>query len=239
MAKQKGHRRVTRILLVDDHPMIRERLADLIRTEADLMVCGEAEDREGALALVESTGPDLAIVDLTLKHSHGLDLIKELRARHPALLILVVSMHDEALHAERVIRAGASGFVNKQEATRDTLRAIRRVLEGNIYLSPAMTSRVTAKIAGRPRLPPGLCIDSLTDRELCVFEMLGRGYGTREIAGILRLDMRTVETYRARIKEKLHLKNANQLLQYAIRWWQTAGKSELAPVPVKIAAMAR
>jgi DNA-binding NarL/FixJ family response regulator len=231
MGKQKGIRKLTRILLVDDHPMVRERLADLIQVEPDLMVCGEAEDQAGALALVGSTRPDLVIVDLSLKRSHGLDLIKELQLHHPKLLILVVSMHDEALHAERVIRAGASGFVNKQEATRDIMHALRRVLEGQIYLSPAMTARVTAQIAGRPRARLGWCIDALTDRELCVFEMLGRGYGTREIAVNLRLDMRTVETYRARIKEKLHLKDANQLLQYAIRWGQTVGAAPPALAP--------
>src|SRR4051794_21160082 len=135
-------RKVARILLVDDHPMIRERLAEVIHREADLVVCGEAEDRHGALEAVASKKPDLAIVDLTLRKSHGLDLIKDLRVRHPDLAILVVSMHDESLHAERVIRAGARGFITKQEATKNILLAIRTVLEGKVYLTEKAALRM-------------------------------------------------------------------------------------------------
>ncbi len=216
-----AQRKPVRIVLVDDHPMVRERLAEVIHREPDLEVCGEAEDRESALTIVGSTRPDMVIVDLTLKNSHGLDLIKDLRARYREMLILVVSMHDESLHAERVIRAGARGYITKQEATRKVMEAIRAVLDGRIYLSAAMTSRMTAKLAGRPRIGSGLSIDALTDRELRVFELLGLGHGTRQIATLLNLDMRTVETYRARIKEKLSLKDGTELLQHAIRWTES------------------
>ncbi|HWI57481.1 MAG TPA: response regulator transcription factor [Bacillota bacterium] len=215
--------RKTRILLVDDHPMVRERLAEVIHRERDLIVCGEADDHRRALEVIGATHPDLVIVDLTLKESHGLDLIKDLRLQHPSLLILVVSMHDESLHAERVIRAGAHGYITKQEATRKVMQAIRMVLEGNIYLSEKMTARLTATIAGRPRARTGLLVDTLTDRELRVFELLGQGHSTRHIAEQLHLDMRTVETYRARIKDKLQLKDGNDLLQHAIRWAQSGG----------------
>ncbi len=214
---------LTRILVVDDHPMVRERLTEVIQREADLTVCGEAEDGPSALRAVESTKPDLVIVDLTLKNSHGLDLIKDLRVRHSDLPILVVSMHDESLHAERVVRAGARGYITKQEATRKILLAIRTVLEGRIYLSESMALRLASKVAGHPRTHGATSVDLLTDRELRVFELIGQGRGTRQIAEELRLHMATIETYRSRIKEKLHLKDANELRQHAIRWTQTGG----------------
>ena len=191
--------------------------AEVIQREPDLAVCGEAEDRDHALQAVEKTRPDLVIVDLTLKHSHGLDLIKDLRVRHPGLAILVVSMHAESLHAERVIHAGARGYITKQEATKRILVAIRTVLAGDIYLSQKTALRLAAKVAGRPGAEVQPPIEKLTDRELLVLELLGEGFGTRQIAARLGIGMRTVETYRARIKDKLHLKDANELLQYAIR----------------------
>ncbi|HXU77818.1 MAG TPA: response regulator transcription factor [Methylomirabilota bacterium] len=225
MASTRPHRAAPRgpyrILLVDDHPMVRERLAEVIQREADLVVCGEADDRAHALAAVETSRPDLAIIDLTLKNSHGLELIKDLRIRAPHLAILVVSMHDESLHAERVIYAGARGYITKQEATRNILHAIRTVLQGNVFLSDKMALRLAAKIARQPGSQQRASIDTLTDRELGVFEMIGQGCGTRQIARALRLHMRTVETYRARIKEKLHLKDADELRQFAIRWQQS------------------
>jgi len=211
-----------RILLVDDHPMVRERLAEVIHREPDLAVCGEAEDRFKALELVASTRPHLAIVDLTLKKSHGMELIKDLHTRHPDLAVLVVSMHDETLHAERVIRAGARGYITKQEATRKIMLAIRTVLSGGVYLSERMTAQLAADAVGQ-RHRAGLPLDQLSDRELLVFEMIGQGHATRQIAEELHLDMRTVETYRARIKDKLNLKDANDLLQHAIRWVQAGG----------------
>jgi len=212
-----------RILLVDDHPMVRERLTELIQEEPDLVVCGGAEDRFQALDLIASTRPDLAIVDLTLKHSHGVELIKDIQGRYPDLPVLVLSMHDELLHAQRVIHAGARGYITKQEATEKIMQAIRTVLNGEVYLSEKTAVQIAASAVGRPRTEAALAITQLSDRELRVFEMIGRGRGTREIAEELHLDMRTIETYRARIKDKLNLKDANDLLQHAIRWMQTGG----------------
>jgi DNA-binding NarL/FixJ family response regulator len=210
-----------RILLVDDHPMVRERLAEVIVREADLTVCGEAEDRLGALDLIARLRPDLVIIDLTLKQSHGIELIKDIHNQHPGTLMLVVSMHDEQLHAERVIRAGAKGYITKQEATRKILLAIRTVLSGEIYLSEKMAARVATRALAGARAKNASIMDKLSDRELCVFEMIGQGHGTRQIAEQLHLDMRTVETYRARIKDKLNLKDANDLVHFAIHWVQS------------------
>jgi DNA-binding NarL/FixJ family response regulator len=208
----------TRIVLIDDHPMVRERLAELIAREPDLAVCGEAEDRPQALKIIASTRPDLAIVDLSLKGSHGLDLIKDLQISHPRVLILVVSMQEESLYAERVIRAGARGYITKQEATRKIMAAIRKVLAGEVYLSENLAGQILSKLVGRRRPDEVLSVALLTDRELQVFDMTGQGLGARQIAEQLRLDVKTVETYRARIKEKLHLKDAAELLQRAIAW---------------------
>ena len=220
---QSKPREKQRILLVDDHPMVRERLAEVIQREADLEVCGEAEDRLRALELVAARRPHLAIVDLTLKRSHGMELIKDIRSQYPELAILIVSMHDELLHAERVIHAGARGYITKQEATKKIMLAIRTVLNGDIYLSERMAAQVAANALGGTRVKSSPAVANLSDRELLVFEMIGQGHSTRQIADELHLDMRTIETYRARIKEKLNLKDANDLLQYAIRWMQAGG----------------
>jgi len=209
-----------RILLVDDHPVVRDGLADSINLEPDLAVCATAEDRLEALKAIEATRPDLAIIDLMLKSSSGLELIKDVHARWPGLLILVVSMHDETLYAERVLRAGAKGYITKQQATRDILLAIRRVLSGGIYLSEKTASVVLERLTSKPRVVSDSVTDRLADRELQVFEMTGRGLGTREIAEQLGIDMKTVDTYRTRIKEKLNLQSSSELLQLAIRWHQ-------------------
>lgn len=207
-----------RIALVDDHPMVRERLSEVINHEPDLEICGEAEDRFQALQMLGEMLPDLAIVDLTLKCSHGLELIKDLQAGLPSIRILVVSMQEEILYAERTIRAGAHGYITKQEATRDILVAIRRVLAGDIYLSTAMASRITSNILGKQRSAKPATVESLADRELQVFELIGAGFNTKEVAEQLCLDVKTIETYRARIKEKLGLKDASELLRRAIMW---------------------
>jgi DNA-binding NarL/FixJ family response regulator len=209
------------IVLVDDHPLMREGLAEVLRREPDLQVCGEAEDRAQALIVIKATKPDLVIVDLALKNSHGLELIKDISALYPKLRMLVVSMHDEFVNAERVIRAGASGYITKQEATTKILQAVRCVLSGEIYLSERAAVQIATKVAGRTRTGSGLTVDGLTDRELQVFELVGRGHSTRQIAEQLKLDVSTIETYRARIKEKLNLQNSLELLQCAIRWNST------------------
>lgn len=213
--------KASRILLVDDHPMVRERLAEIIEREPDMHVVGEAEDRHAALDVVRLSSPDLVIVDLTLKNSSGLELIRDLRAQYPCIAILVVSMHDESLHAERVIQAGARGYITKQEATKNILLAIRTVLEGQIYLSDKISLKIATKLAHEKAAFPKSMAQKLTDREMAVFEMISQGFGTRQIAERLALNMRTVETYRARIKEKLQLKDADELRRYAIRWFQS------------------
>lgn len=220
MEASKPNPAATRVLLVDDHPIVRERLAEILNRESDLKVCAEAEDRAGAIRAVETTKPGLAIIDLALKNSSGLELIKDLHNRWPRLLVLVVSMHDDLLYAERVLRAGARGYITKQEATRNILLAIRRVLGGEIYLNEKTASTILARLTARPKAEGGAVADVLTDRELQVFELTGNGWNTREIAEQLHIDVKTVETYRARIKEKLNLRNSSELLQLAIRWLQ-------------------
>ena len=212
----------TRIVLVDDHPMVRERLAEVINREADLVVCGEAEDRGGALEVIGREDPGLVIVDLTLKRSNGLDLIKDLQVMHPELRILVVSMQDESLYAERVIRAGAHGYITKQEATRNILKAIRHVLSGNLFLSPELSGEILSRMLGRSKAAVR-SLELLSDRELQVFELVGQGFTTRQIAEQLGLDVKTVETYRGRIKDKLELKDASELLRKAIAWKHEQG----------------
>jgi DNA-binding NarL/FixJ family response regulator len=212
--------KTTRILLVDDHPAVREGLAESINRESDLKVCAQAEDRLGAARAIESEKPDLVVIDLSLKDSSGLELIKDIHTRWPELLILVVSMHDETLYAERVLRAGAQGYITKQEATRNVLLAIRRVLSGGIYLNERISSTILARLAGTPKLLSDSISDLLADREMEVFELTGQGLSTREIAEQLAIGMKTVDTYRTRIKEKLNLESTSELLKLAIRWNQ-------------------
>jgi DNA-binding NarL/FixJ family response regulator len=207
-----------RILVVDDHPLVRESLKRIIQQQPDLTVCGEADNSSQALELVAETKPHLVILDLTLKDSHGLELIKNLSDSYPKVQCLVFSMHEETLHAERAIRAGARGYVAKEEPIAKILLAIRKVLSGEIYWSEKAASWVASQIASRPRPSSNLSVDLLTDRELQVFELMGEGQSTRQIAAMLHIDTSTVETYRARIKEKLNLKSTSELLQYAIRF---------------------
>jgi len=208
----------TRIMLVDDHTIVREGLAESINREPDLLVCAQAEDHQEALKAFESSKPDLVVIDLMLKSSSGLELIKDIHTRWPRVLMLVVSMHDETLYAERVLRAGAQGYITTQEATRDILLAIRRVLAGGIYLNERTASVVLARLASKTQAVSNSIADIMADREMQVFELTGHGLSTREIAGQLHIDMKTVDTYRARIKEKLNLKTSSELLQLAIRW---------------------
>ena len=208
-----------RILLVDDHPMVVERLREVIEREPDLMVCGKAEDRHEALEAIKITKPDLVTIDLTLRSSHGLELAKDIHQQYPKLFMLVVSMHDESLHAERAIRAGAHGYITKQEATKKILLAIRRVLGGELYLNEKMAGRIVAKLTNHQNHDLSASpLDCLADQELRVFELTGQGLSIRQIASALHLNVKTVETYRARIKQKLSLKDAAELLQFAIRW---------------------
>ena len=206
-----------RVLIVDDHPIVRQGLRQLINQEPDLIVCGEATEPQQALATAEAVQPDVVIVDLTLKEGSGLDLIKTLQAQRPALPVLVVSMHDEALYAERSLRAGARGYVMKQEATETLLHALRRVLDGEIYVSGRMATRLVRSVV-QGRSSEDSPLTSLSDRELEVLQFIGRGLSTRQIADTLHLSIKTVETHRANIMRKLHLSHATELVRYAVHW---------------------
>lgn len=213
------------IFLVDDHPIVRQGLTRLINGEKDLTVCGEAESAEQAMTALETQQPDLAIVDLSLKGLSGLTLIKEIKTRFPQVSILVVSMHGEAFYAERVLRLGAKGYVMKQEAPDTILKAIRLVLRGELYVSEPLAKRLLRTVvAGEPGdRADESPLQRLSDRELEVFGLIGRGLGTRQIAEQLYLSVKTVESYREHIKDKLQLENATELLQQAIQWTQQAG----------------
>lgn len=204
--------------------MVREHLTALIQREPDLEVCGEAADAPGALALISQREVDLVILDISLKHSHGLELLKDLKALRPHLPVLVLSMHDETLYAERALRAGATGYITKLEATVSVLSAIRKVLDGQVYLSEQMSARMVNRMVGGRRTDAASPLDALTDREFEIYQMIGRGLGTRQIAEDLRVGIKTVESYRARIREKLNLADGNALLQHAIQWVQNGEK---------------
>ncbi len=219
--QNQPEKRKSKVFLVDDHPLVREHLTALIQSQADLEVCGEAADAPTALSLIGQQAPDLVVLDISLKRSNGLELIKSLKDQWPNLPVLVLSMHDEMLYAERSLRAGALGYITKEEATVNVLSALRRVLGGQVYLSDRMAARIMRKMVGGAAKQASSPLETLTDRELEVFQMLGQGLGTRQIAEELRLGVKTVESYRARIKEKLQLADGNQLLQHAIQWVQS------------------
>jgi DNA-binding NarL/FixJ family response regulator len=205
----------TKILLVDDHPLVREWLANLINEQPDLEVCGETGDAGHAFHLIGGTAPAVAIVDLSLEGGSGIELIKSVKAAYPGVAMIVLSMHEEELYAERALRAGARGYIMKREATKKILQAIRAVLAGQSCVSDGIARRVAAKSRGSAGGGSG--IDELSDRELEIFQLLGCGMNTRQIADHLHIGFKTVQTYNARIKEKLQLDNATQLLHEAIR----------------------
>ncbi len=207
-----------RILLVEDHPIVRQGLAEMIDNQKDLMVCGAAEDVHQALHQISALQPDLVIVDISLKSSNGIELLKDIKLRHPKLLVLMLSMHDETLYAVRALRAGAAGYIMKQEATENVLTAIRQVLGGDIYLSERMEKKLMQQLVGGRAARTGSPLEDLSDRELEVFNLIGQGHGTRQIAEELHLSIKTIESHRAHIKEKLNLKNATELVQHAIQW---------------------
>ncbi len=208
----------TKVLLVDDHPILRAGLGRLINHEADMMICGEAEDGATAFDLVGTLNPDIAVIDIPLKGSNGIELVKNLKARYPELPTLVLSMHDESLYAERALRAGSLGYIMKEEAIEQVLVAIRKVLQGEIFLSEKMKSKMLQQMASGKGKVVSSPIEQLTDRELEVFRLIGEGCSTRQIAGQLHLSVRTVEAYREYIKSKLNLKNATELVQHAFHW---------------------
>ena len=207
----------TRVFLVDDHPVVRAGIRAVVNEQADMEVCGEADSASEALRLIAEHEPDVAVVDLSLKASSGLELIKDVRLRHPRLVVLVLSMRDEAFYAERVLRAGARGYVVKEEGCQVIVEAIHKVLKGQIYLSDHIASKMIGVYVGREKstAPP---IEQLTDRELQVFELIGKGIPTREIAVKLHLSIKTIDAHRENIKRKMGIESATELLKQAIEW---------------------
>ncbi|HHY85516.1 MAG TPA: response regulator transcription factor [Verrucomicrobia bacterium] len=218
--KKKPARGRIRIAIVDDHPMMRQGLAQLINNEPDLTVCAEADTAGQALELLNKARPGLWLIDISLPDKNGIELIKDIRAMDPASRILVVSMHDESLYAERILRAGARGYIMKQEGGKKLMEAIRHVLAGNIYVSEKMSGKILEIFSGQ-RDTGGSPVARLTDREFEVFQLIGEGKGTRQIAEHLHLSVKTVEVHRANIKEKLGLKTATDLVRYAVRWTES------------------
>lgn len=218
MKEGKQEVKKARVFLVDDHPIVRQGLAELINHEDDLEVCGQAEDAREALKEIKKQQPDMVIVDLSLKETSGVELIKDIKSQYSNLPVLALSMHDESLYAERTLRAGAKGYIMKQEATDEVISAIRKVLSGQIYASERMTAKMVRRLVGGAPETGTSTIERLSDRELEVFLLIGQGYGTRQIAEKLFLSVKTIETYRAHIKEKMNLAGSAELLQYAIQW---------------------
>jgi DNA-binding NarL/FixJ family response regulator len=213
-----------RVLVVDDHPMTRYGIVRLIEQEPDLVVCGEAENASRALAAVRALKPKVVLADLTMPGGEGLEFIKDVRSLHPEVAVLVVSMHDEALYAERALRAGARGYIMKNEGGEKLVEAIRQILQGKTYVSENMSGKVLEIFSGRRRRTDDTTIGKLTDREFEVFRLLGQGLTTREIGQQLRLGTKTVETHRLHVREKLGFKSGPALIKYAVRW---AGTQEL------------
>lgn len=209
------------VLIVDDHPMMRQGLAQLVNNEQDLIACGEAENGRLALEAIAAARPDLVLADISLPDKNGLELIKDIQVLHPGLLVLVVSMHDESLYAERVLRAGGRGYIMKQEGGKKLMQAIRQVLSGQIYVSEKMSARILEIFSGHRSQASRSPIERLTDREFEVFQMIGQGKGTRHIAEALNLSVKTVEVHRLHIKEKLQIEDAPSLVRYAVRWVET------------------
>jgi DNA-binding NarL/FixJ family response regulator len=223
MSKKSAAQKQKRILIVDDHPMMRQGLAQLIGAESDLAICGETENAERALDAINSLRPDLVLADISLPGKNGLELIKDFQAIQPDLPILVISMHDESLYAERVLRAGGRGYIMKQEGGKKLMQAIRQVLSGQIYVSEKMSAEILEMFSGRRAGTESSPVEKLTDREFEVFQLLGQGKGTREIAEKLHLSVKTVEVHRANIKAKLKLKSASELIRFAVRWSESQG----------------
>jgi DNA-binding NarL/FixJ family response regulator len=207
-----------RIFLVDDHPLVREGLTNLINEQSDLIVCGEAEDSAGAITGIAKTRPDVVLVDISLKNESGLELVKNLDSQFPLVALIVLSMHDEALYAERALRAGARGYVMKRESTRSVLGSIRRVLEGGVYVSERVVNSMARRFSSSSKGAESSPVERLSDRELEIFRLLGQGRTTAQIAEDLHLSLKTVQAYCARAKEKFGVSSLGELLRAAIRW---------------------
>jgi DNA-binding NarL/FixJ family response regulator len=225
----------TRVLIVDDHPLLRKGVGQLIDQEKDLLVVGEAEDAHKAIAAIENTRPDVALIDITLNGASGIELVKDIKVRFPKLKMLMLSMHDESVYAHRALRAGASGYIMKQEGSEKVLTALRKVLRGEVYLSENMGNRMLHTLVNGRGTRTVSPVEALSDRELEVFNLIGQGHGTRAVAERLHLSVKTIESHRAHIKEKLNLQTAPELVHHAIQWVQSersvsgaGGESSLA-----------
>ncbi|MCM2285973.1 MAG: response regulator transcription factor [Desulfobacula sp.] len=212
---------IIKIVIVEDHPIFRMGMKELINREKDLEVVGDAETVAEALDLIESLRPDLVIVDLSLKESNGIELVKEIHQNHKQIACLVLSMHDEALHAERCLTAGARGYIMKHEASESVVKAIRHIMSGHIHVSPGIMSTILNKFQKQPDPVSASPLTRLTDREFEIFRLIGQGLSSKEIAVQLGISIKTVGTYRERIKEKLDLKNSGELLRHAVVWVET------------------
>jgi DNA-binding NarL/FixJ family response regulator len=221
--------RKARVLLVDDHPIVREGLARVIDQEPDLTVCGTAVNAQQALAAIATSAPDIAIVDVSLDGSHGIELVKDLKARHPDLYVLMLSMHDESLYAERALRAGAKGYLMKREPPQRVVQAIRAVVAGGLCFSEAVTATVLERVAGTKRGAALLPMDKLSDRELQILELIGRGRATRQIAEELHVSVKTVQAHREHLKEKLQLDSATALARFAVNWVESEWPGPATP----------
>ena len=208
----------TRIYIVDDHPLVRQGLSQIIANEDDMEICGEAEDSPSAMTGVGETQPDAVIVDISLKGNNGLELIKNLKAIHEEIPILVFSMHDESIYAQRALRAGAKAYVMKKEPSEKIVEAIHKIIKGEIYVSASVADQVLHQIVNGPNNASTSPVDRLTDRELEVVQLIGRGLSSREIAESLNLSVKTIESHRAHVKEKLSLRNATELVQFSVQW---------------------
>ena len=214
-----------KVLLVDDHPMMRQGLAQVINNQKDLMVCGEAGDANQAMQRIAALKPDLAVLDISLEGKSGLELIKDIQALHPEVPILIMSMHDESLFAERVLRAGARGYVMKKAGGEAVLKAIRQVLTGKIYVSERMSAQILNTFAGARSAKHRSPIEILTDREFDVFKLIGEGCDTRQVAKRLHISPKTVDVHRQNLREKLKLPGATSLIQHAVRWVETQNRA--------------
>jgi len=210
-----------KVLLVDDHPLVREGLVNLINQQPDLMVCGEAGNETQALEVIGQTQPDVAVVDISLETGSGIELLKNIKAYHPAVKCIVLSMHDENLYAERALHAGARGYIMKREAAKKVIAGIQAVHAGQLYVSEKIAAVMAEKFVGGKSTANASPIEALSDRELQVFELHGQGQSTRQISENLHVGFKTVQAYQARIKEKLQLANASELMRAAIRWNET------------------
>jgi len=220
-----------RILLIDDHPVVRAGIKHTLEAAGDFIICGELERPEEAVACIRSRSPDLVLLDISLGAVHGVELIKQLGTTFPDLPVLVLSMHDESVYAPRALRAGARGYIAKQEAPARLVAAVRQVLSGGIAVSEPVSRKMLQLLSGTPGTQLSLPSEILSDRELEVFELLGRGYGSREIADSLGLSFKTVNSHRENVKAKLHIKSGQELVRQAIQWTQLEHATEVQPAP--------